>query len=173
MVNIQQADHWIKTLGLVPLPEEGGLYKENYRSDMVFDKQNLPERYDSSRTAITDIYYLLQGEMFSAFHRLKSDEIWHYHTGSQMLVHIIDDKGNYCLETLGLNQDQGETLRITFPRGYWFAAEMKDKSQESYALVSCVVAPGFEFSDFELGKKEDLIKEFPQHEKIIQELTRE
>jgi len=166
------AAYWIKKLDLTPLPEEGGLYKENYRSDMTFKQESLPNTYAGDRTAITDIYYLLQGDMFSAFHKLKSDEIWHYHAGSALRVHCINPSGNYHVETLGTNLEDDEKLRVTLPRGVWFAAELQNKAKENYALVSCVVAPGFEFADFELGNRATLTELYPDYAEIIHKLTR-
>lgn len=166
------AEYWIKKLDLIQLPEEGGLYRETYRSDMIFVQKQLPNSYQGPRPAITDIYYLLQGKTFSAFHRIRSDEIWHYHAGHSLLVHIIETNGTYHIEPLGFDADRKEKLRVTLPRGCWFAAEMKDKSPDQYVLVSCVVAPGFEFEDFELGKRDVLLNLYPEYKEVIEKLTR-
>jgi len=166
------ATYWIKKLDLIQLPEEGGLYRETYRSNMVFAQKDLPDSYTGPRVAITDIYYLVQGKTFSAFHKIRSDEIWHYHVGNPLLVHVIDADGTYHIETLGLDIERGEKLRVTLPRGCWFASEMKDKAPDQYALVSCVVAPGFELADFELGTRDALINQYPQHKEAIRQLTR-
>lgn len=166
------AAYWIDRLQLTPLPEEGGMFREMYRSPMIHPQSTLPERYNGPRAAITDIFYLLHAKTFSALHRLTSDEIWHYHTGTTMLVHVIQENGTYVCHNLGLDAECGEALRITLPRGCWFAAEMKEKTDANFALVSCVVAPGFEFQDFELGERMRLQTEYPQHSAVIVRLTR-
>lgn len=166
------AQYWIDRLQLTLLPEEGGLYKETYRSPMTYPQTALPKQYGGSRVAITDIYYLLHGTTFSAFHRLASDEIWHYHAGTTMLAHVIDAQGNYTKYMIGSVLERGETLRVTFPAGCWFAAEMQEKTSAHFSLVSCVVAPGFEFQDFELGTRQQLLTQFPQHRSVIERMTR-
>lgn len=167
---MKTAEYWIEKLKMTPLPEEGGMYKETYRSTMVHKKENLPERYDGDRTAITDIFYLLHGNEFSAFHKLTSDEIWHHHAGDGMLVHIISEAGDYQKVSIGSDLESGDVLSVAFPLGCWFAAE--PKKTDSYGLVSCVVAPGFEFSDFELGTRAQLNELYSQHYEIINKMTR-
>lgn len=166
------AAYWIDRLQLTPLPEEGGMFREMYRAPLTYQQSALPARYDGPRSALTDIYYLLHGKTFSAFHRLQSDEIWHYHTGTALCVHVINLDGTYVCHTLGFDIERGEQLRVTLPLGCWFAAEMRDKSDDHFALVSCVVAPGFEFQDFELGTRAQLRTEYPAHATIIDRLTR-
>lgn len=166
------AAYWIEQLHLTPLPEEGGMYRENFRSADVLQPAGLPARYTSPRSAMTDIYYLLAGDMFSGFHRLASDELWHFHTGDTLLVHVINTDGHYACHRLGHAVDTGETLRVTMPAGCWFAAELADQAKDQFALVSCVVAPGFEFADFELGKRADLLTQYPEHRTLITRLTR-
>ncbi len=167
----KDASYWIQKLSLIPLPEEGGMYKETFRSNITIPEAGLPPGYNGSRVAITDIYYLLQGKTFSAFHRLRSDELWHFHTGTTLLVHIIYDNSHYECVHLGRSDNPKSVLRVTLPRGSWFAAEMKDKDDSCYALLSCVVAPGFELSDFEIGKREKLINQFPEYKEVITRLT--
>lgn len=166
------AAYWIEHLQLTPLPSEGGMFRENYRSADVLQPAGLPARFTSPRSAMTDIFYLLAGDMFSAFHRLRSDELWHFHTGDTLLVHVITADGQYVCHRLGHAVDAGETLRVTMPSGCWFAAELADKTADQFALVSCVVAPGFEFADFELGSRAALCAQFPAHREVITRLTR-
>ena len=146
------------------------MYRETFRSAHVLPREALAGRYDGPRVALTDIYYLLHGTLFSGFHQLRSDEIWHYHAGGTLLAHEIRPDGTYTRHALGF--DAGEALRVTFPAGSWFAAELQHKAATDYALVSCVVAPGFEFSDFTLGQRAALLKTFPQHSTVITRLTR-
>jgi len=166
---MRDVKYYKEKLGLVRHPE-GGYFKEVYRADEKINAEHLSARYYSSRNFSTSIYFLLEGRQFSSFHRLKSDELWHFYDGSSVKVYIIDAAGNLTLKVLGNDLDSGEELQIVIPRNTWFAAEVIDKS--SFVLMGCTVAPGFEFDDFELGKREELIKQFPGHSEIIKTLTR-
>ena len=159
----------IKKLNLQPHPE-GGYFSEIYRSNEIIDEHSLPERYEGNRTFSTSIYFLLGGGQKSHLHKLKSDETWHFYIGSPILIHTIDEDGAYKIYRLGNKLDEGESLQITIPRGVWFGAEVVDKSL--FSLIGCTVAPGFEFTDFELGEREDLLLKFPAHAKIIELLTK-
>ena len=155
----------IEALGLAAHPE-GGFYKEMHRSDTIVEKPN-----DSgNKSAYTSIYYLLSGKDFSAWHRIKSDETWYFHLGCDVLIYFFD--GNKALQTIQLGM-ASKTLQTTIPAHTWFAA--KPLSEEAYCLVSCAVAPGFEFLDFELGGRKALEREFGPSAKniqMIQALTR-
>ena len=156
------ADYWIQKLNL-QLHPEGGYYKETYRCNQLIQA----EGFDGNRSVSTAIYFLLDGATKSHFHRIKSDELWFFHEGAALEVLLLN--GTYLqIITLGKNPDLGETLQAIVPAGCWFGARLKD--EKSYALVSCTVAPGFDFSDFELAKKEELKKSFPAHIQIIDEM---
>lgn len=159
----------IKKLELIPHPE-GGYYRESYRSTELIKDRSLPERYSGNRSFSTSIYFLLNREDKSHFHRILSDEIWHFYSGSALLIHCIDDNGNYILHRLGNNLDKEERPQITIKHSTWFAAEVEEK--DSYALIGCTVAPGFEFQDFELGTKEKLLELFSKHSDLIKKLTK-
>lgn len=161
-------EYWIEKLALQKHPE-GGYYRETYRS---VDKVNLEgevNHYDSSRNASTAIYYLLSGEEFSAFHQLKSDEIFHFYHGSSLTVHIIDLDGNYSLFSLGNNPENNEVLQLVIPHGSWFASHVSQPN--SYSLIGCTVSPGFDFGDFTLAKREELRQLYSQHEDLINRWT--
>ena len=158
---------YIKKLQLKKHPE-GGYYREVYRSGEKILSDHLPNRYKSSRNFSTSIYFLLEGNQFSAFHQLKSDELWHFYDGSDLKVYIINPGGDLILRKLGRSDDA--EFQIAIEKHCWFAAEVEDK--KSFSLFGCTVSPGFEFEDFELGKREFLIKKFPQHNTLIQKLTR-
>ena len=162
------AQYWIKKLNLQKHPE-GGYFSEVYRSGEEIKKENLPARYSGARNHSTSIYFLLTSNEFSAFHRIKSDEIWHFYSGQAVTLHMIDEKANYSSVKLGSNPDNGEVFQFTIPHGMWFAASID--ARDSYALVGCTVSPGFHYNDFELGKREDLVRLFPEHEKIIKEFS--
>ncbi|MBC7485805.1 MAG: cupin domain-containing protein [Cytophagaceae bacterium] len=156
------AKNWIDQLHLFPHPE-GGYYKETYRAkeDAAF------EGFEGNRSISTAIYFLLEAKDKSHFHCIQSDELWFFHEGSSLEIFILrEDKVEII--TLGKNITKLEQLQAIIPAGVWFGARVKD--QEGYALVSCTVAPGFDFRDFELGKKKELLKLFPKHAIIIEEL---
>jgi len=113
---------------------------------------------------------LLEGNQVSNFHKLKSDEQWHFYNGSTIVIHVIDESGNLNKILLGRNIENGETLQTVIKYNSWFAAELADKT--SFALIGCTVAPGFDFTDFELGKRDELIKTFPQFRELIYKLTK-
>lgn len=165
-----QASTLVKKLDLQPHPE-GGYFKEVYRSDELIKTEGLPERYSSERCFGTSIYYMLEGEQFSAFHKLQSDETWHFYLGSPIVLHLISSEGSYSKIVLGKNITEDEILQYTIPKETWFSAEVKDRN--TYSLVGCTVAPGFDFKDFQFGKRDELMKLLPSQSDIISKFTRE
>jgi len=165
----KEANEVIKALGLEPHPE-GGFFKETYRSSGKIPKAALGEDFAGDRNYCTAICFLLLPGNFSAFHRLRQDEIWHYYSGSPVYVHVIDKQGNYTRHTVGSDIKNGEVPQLTVRAGCWFASSVKEGS--GYSLTGCTVSPGFDFADFELAKREELVKAYPQHEQIIRQLTR-
>lgn len=162
----QQARKYIKQLGLIKHPE-GGYFKEVYRSGEIIRQKHLPKRYKSARNFSTSIFFLLEGKQFSSFHKLQSDELWHFYDGSIVLIYVIDKQGNLSVNKLG-NEKQC-SFQITIKKGNWFAAEIENK--KSFSLFGCTVSPGFDFEDFEIGMRSNLIKNFPLQKKIITRLT--
>ena len=162
------AKYWIDRLGLIAHPE-GGFYRETYRSAIVMGKEALPPEFGGARDASTAIYFLLSGDDFSALHRLRSDEIWHFYAGGPLILHVIDG-AKRSDHLLGSDPEQGESLQVVVKAGCWFGSRLQQP--DSYALVGCTVAPGFDFEDFELGKCADLIRLYPQHQELIERLTR-
>ena len=169
MTENQNAQYWIDHLGLIPHPE-GGYYRVTYRSDLTIARSALPPTFHGDRSASTAIYFLIDGKNFSAFHRIASDEVWHFYTGSALIVHVIDPDGNYSELHLGDRSDAGEIFQAVVKAGCWFASRLKDAA--SFALVGCTVAPGFDFADFELATRSRLIRDYPSHQRLIEELTR-
>lgn len=159
----------IRSLDLRPHPE-GGWYRETYRAAESIAPNGLPERYAGPRSHATAIYFLLTSDNFSALHRLKSDEQWHFYKGSPLCLHVIHADGRYAPVKLGANPAQGETFQVVVPHGCWFGATVDTPG--AYALVGCSVAPGFDFSDFEIGDRQSLTRAFPQHAGLIARLTR-
>lgn len=168
MISRLNAEILIKQLELVRHPE-GGWYRETYRSEESIQVTALPERFAGDRSVCTVIYFLLQSGDISALHRIKSDEIWHFYAGELLTVHVITPQGEYYSLKLGSNIVAGETFQCVVPAGCWFGAEVPG---EGCSLVGCTVAPGFDFSDFEMGNRETLLKQFPEQSAIIQRLTR-
>ena len=163
------AEYWIKKLNLEPHPE-GGYFRQTYKSDLLIAREALPG-FVGARAASTAIYFLLEGTNFSAFHRLRSDELWHFYAGSPLAVHVIDPAGSYSSILLGSDPEAGQTFQAVVRAGCWFASHVAD--WKSWALVGCTVAPGFEFTDFEMAKREELSAQYPQHREMIRRMTRE
>jgi len=163
------AEQYIDHLQLQKHPE-GGYYKETYRSEDRITTSCLPSQFDGDRNICTAIYYLLENGDFSAFHRIKSDECWHFYGGQTLLIHILDIDGRYECIHLGQEINKGELFQFVVPAGAWFASEPAPES--AFALVGCTVAPGFDFNDFEMATKKDLVGKFPQHQSLIQRLCR-
>ncbi|MBV8627685.1 MAG: cupin domain-containing protein, partial [Paraburkholderia sp.] len=105
----------------------------------------------------------------SAWHRIRSDEIWHFYAGEPLLVHVLEEGGTLTSHRLGNPLTHpGTTFQAVVPAGCWFAAQCADPA--SYALVGCTVAPGFEFGEFELASVEALVEAWPAHREIIERL---
>jgi predicted cupin superfamily sugar epimerase len=163
------ARYWIEKLRLSPHPE-GGYFRETYRADSIIPASALPS-FGGARSASTAIYFLLEGENFSGFHRILSDEMWHFYGGSTLAVHQIAPSGEHSSILLGSDPDAGEVFQAVVPAGYWFASQVADR--HGWSLVACTVAPGFDFADFEMARREDLVARYPQHSDLIRRLTRD
>ncbi|HNX12810.1 MAG TPA: cupin domain-containing protein [Paludibacteraceae bacterium] len=161
------ADFWIAQLQLQPHPE-GGYFKEVYRSEEMINAAFLSNRYQSERCFATSIYFLLKSGQISAFHRLQSDEIWHFYSGSSIRVYIINAAGILSETILGRDVLSNELLHLVIPHGCWFAAEVN--RADSYSLIGCTVAPGFDFRDFELATKAGLTELFPSYSRLFEKM---
>jgi predicted cupin superfamily sugar epimerase len=159
----------INALQLNPHPE-GGYFRETYRSGGMIGREELGEKFSGKRNFSTCIYFLLTSESFSAFHRIVQDEAWHFYDGSPLFLHMISAEGKYTKVVIGRNFEEGEVPQFVVPGGTWFAAEVADT--DSFTLLGCTVAPGFDFADFEIGRKNYLSKLFPHIGQIIIKLTR-
>jgi len=162
------AEAWIEALGLVAHPE-GGWFRETYRSAEQLPRAALPERYAGARSFGTSILFLLRRGEASSLHRIASDEVWHHHHGGPLCVHGIDPDGAHHRLLLGPDLDAGQRLQAVVPAGWWFGAEVMEGE---YGLVGCTVAPGFDYADFELGARSDLLVRYPGHRALIERLTR-
>jgi len=164
----RDATYWIDALGLKPHPE-GGWFAESFRSSVSISKDALPRDFSGDRSMATAIHFLLSGKSVSHFHRIQSDEMWHFYTGSPLTVHVIDHMGVLFHIKLGSNPDAGEQFQGLVKAGCWFGASLEDV--EGYALVGCTVSPGFDFADFEMASRSDLLASFPEYEDTIKLLT--
>jgi predicted cupin superfamily sugar epimerase len=164
----QSADFWIKHLHLTR-HIEGGSFSEVYRSPLIFSADSLPGKTGGNRNACTHIYFLLEKEQFSAFHRIRFDELWHFYTGDPLTVYEIDDTGALHQHLLGNDPQAGQSLFCCIKGGSWFGSKVNDGG--TYSLVGCTVAPGFDFDDFELAKREELMQQYPAHKEIITALS--
>jgi predicted cupin superfamily sugar epimerase len=164
-----EAQQWIDRLQLRKHPE-GGHFRESYRCAEGIAKEHLPARFDGGRAFSTAIYFLLKGEDFSALHRIKQDEVWHFYDGSSLTIHVIDQEGTYSTVKVGTNIHAGEVPQAVVKAGNLFGATVNDTA--SFSLVGCTVAPGFDFRDFEMPSREQLYRLYPQHKLMIEKLTR-
>lgn len=161
------SDYFIKNLNMIPHPE-GGYYKEIFKSEEEITSNELEVNYEGTRKLWTSIYFLLSKGEVSHFHRLKSDEMWYYHAGSPLTIYMITPEGELLKEQLGLNIDKGERPQVLVPKNYIFGSAM---NVEGFSLVGCMVAPGFEFQDFELFNREELLVKYPNYADVIEKLT--
>lgn len=166
---MHSAAYWIDKLNLQPHPE-GGYFAEVYRAEGVIPSSVLPMGFNGGRNFSTSIYYLLQHPQFSAFHRIGSDELWHFYSGNGLNIFVIHPSGKMEILKLGNNPEQGESFQHVVKAGCWFAS-VPDK-EKTFSLVGCTVSPGFDFRDFELAKRETLIQQFPQHKELVTRLTK-
>jgi uncharacterized protein len=159
----------IQQYQLQPHPE-GGWYQETYKSSELISATALPERFAGARVFSTAIYFLLEQGNFSAFHRIKSDECWHFYAGDPLLVYVLQPDGKLDIISLGNEISTGQLFQYVVPANCWFASRPAPGS--SFSFVGCTVAPGFDFADFELADASALSAMYPQQESTIKELCR-
>lgn len=160
------AQQLIARLALQPHPE-GGYFRETYRCGETVARS----AYPAQRSASTAIYYLLCDDAYSAWHRIRSDEIWHFYAGGALDVHVLEAAGRLRTHRLGdASMCADAVYQAVVPAGCWFAAERVDPA--TYTLAGCTVAPGFEFSEFELAEPALLLRTHPAHAALIHRLSR-
>lgn len=159
----------IEQFQLLPHPE-GGWYKETYKSTEKITVNALPQRFSGERAFSTAIYFLLEQGNFSAFHRIKSDECWHFYAGDPLEVFVIFPVGQLQVITLGQDIKKGHLYQYVVPANCWFASRPAKNSR--FCFVGCTVSPGFDFTDFELASAETLAAEYPHHSTLITSLCR-
>lgn len=170
------ADELIRTLDLKPLPTEGGYYAETYRAAETIAAEALDERYGgdgstgAARSTGTAIYYMITADSFSAMHRVKSDEIFHFYLGDPVRMLQLHPDGSGSSQTIGPDVARGMAPQVVVPHGVWQGAAVAPGG--SFALLGCTVSPGFEFEDFEEGERDALIERYPEFRREIEALTR-
>jgi predicted cupin superfamily sugar epimerase len=162
------AESLIRRFGLTPHPE-GGHYRETYRSELVVDRRALPAGFSGDRPVGTAILFLLREGERSKLHRLRSDEIWHFYLGGPLTLARVSPDGEADSLTLGLSFEEGNVVQAVVPAGVWMGAYPEPGS--GFCLVGCTVAPGFDFADFELGNRGELVTRFPHLRDLIERLT--
>jgi hypothetical protein len=157
---MKSAEYYINNLNMEK-HIEGGYFKESFVSQ---DEVNKDKKLWSS------IYFLLETGEVSNFHRLKSDELWYYHDGEALTIYMITPEGELITKKLGKNIEKGEAPQVLVEKGCIFGSAMNN---DGYALVGCMVSPAFQYDEFELFKRDDLLELYPNYKDIIIKLTRE
>src|SRR5277367_1565492 len=167
MLTAQQIQDFLK---LRPLPVEGGFFTESYRSQHKLNGSALPPAYPSERAMATAIYYMLTPDTFSAMHRLKGDEVFHFYLGDPVEMLLL--KPDRTAEAVLLGQDivAGMRLQHAVPAGTWQGSRLAPGGK--YALMGTTMAPGFDPADFEPGKRDALSAQYPNYAPLIAFLTR-
>lgn len=160
----------IEHFELTPHPE-GGWYRESYKSDELIALDALPARFRGDRLFSTAIYFLLEEGNFSTFHRIKSDECWHFYAGGPLLIYTILPDDSLTIIELGNEPTKGQYFQHVVPAGCWFAS--RPSPGTAFSFVGCTVAPGFDFADFEIARRQQLLERYPQHGPLILELCRD
>lgn len=165
---LRTAGYWKERFDLVS-HVEGGAFREVYRSDLLLPTDVLTPAHHGNRNAMTSIYFLLEHGEFSAFHRIASDELWHYYDGGNLCIYEIAPDGLLTKHLLGLDGSAAPFALIK--AGSWFGSRVEEEG--SFTLCGCTVAPGFDFADFELAKRGQLQEKYPQYTDLISSLTRQ
>jgi hypothetical protein len=163
------AQTYIDTLQMQAHPE-GGFFKETYRCHDLMEVTQGAGGTSLQRSVSTGIYFLLEKNNFSAFHKIQSDEMWHFYAGQALEVLELKERGELGCTRLGSDILGGEVHQHVVRANTWFASRVA--AGGSFSLVGCTVAPGFDFADFCLADRAMLLAEFPQHSQTIAELTR-
>ncbi len=165
------ASEIISHLGLEPLHVEGGYFRETYRSPESLTASCLPPRYGSAHGFCTAIYYLLtdEADSFSALHRLRSDEVFHFYLGEPVEMLFLRPDGSSESVILGPDILHGQQVQFVIPRGFWQGARLLEGGR--FALLGATVAPGFDYADLELGNREELAARYPDRAALIRALT--
>lgn len=163
------AETLVQHFEMLPHPE-GGYFKETYRAETTIKAAALPANFGGDRQASTAIYFLLEKGNFSAFHKIKSDECWHFYAGQALHIYVLNQDKTFSTIKLGNNLANDEVFQAVVPANCWFASEPSNES--TFCFVGCTVAPGFDFKDFELANSNELAAEFPAYDDLIYRMCR-
>lgn len=166
-----RADQIIELLGLKPLPQEGGFFRETHRASEALAEEALGGRHSGDRHLSTAIYFLITAEHFSAFHRIVQDEVFHFYLGDAVELVQLDEAGHLQKIGLGPKLLEGQRPQAIVPAGTWQGLRVVEGGE--WALLGATVSPGFDFRDFEIGKREELLARYPQYRAEILRFTRE
>lgn len=155
-------DQIVKILNLTPHPE-GGFYRETYRSETSIDGL---DQFDGPRNCSTGIYFLITKNTRSHLHKIKSDEMWHFYGGDPLKIVMLSESGEYSEQLVGSNLEKEESFQFVVPAGVWFGAEVAEGGE--YSLAGCTVSPGFDFKDFEMADKAQMVSKFPNHRSFLE-----
>ncbi len=169
----------IELLNLIPLQNEGGFFRETWRSSDTVPGSALPERYPDSKSLGTAIYYLLTPDTFSRLHRLPTDEVFHFYLGEAVEMLMLFQDGTSEITVFGHNIEDGEVVQVVIPKGTWFGARIKpgmvgmngSTNAKGFALMGTTMAPGFDFSDYESYDRNTLPDRYPDRKELIKSLT--
>lgn len=164
----KDASYWIRQLGLQS-HAEGGAFREVYRSSLIIDPAALNGSFHAAKSASTSIYFLLQAHQCSVFHRIKSDEVWHFYAGDPLDIYEFNREGALITHRLGPSPEKNEMFQTVILAGNWFAAKVANGG--AYTLAGCSVAPGFDFEDFVIADRNTLLAQYPSHADLIRALT--
>jgi predicted cupin superfamily sugar epimerase len=164
------ADEMKRLLRLEPHPCEGGWFRQTWKAEETIPQDALPERYSAARSAGTAIYYLLEPDTFSEMHKLASDEVFHFYLGDPVEMQQLWPDGTGRRIVLGSDIANGQLLQTVVPREVWQGSRLIDGGR--FALLGCTVSPGFDYADYVSGKRNELVRQWPDWEQMIEKLTR-
>ncbi len=164
---MKSAQYWIEHLQMIPHPE-GGYYLRPHISTESFIRKDIPGVYTSERKLWTSEYMLIEAMQKQSFHRVRSDEMWYYHAGAPLKVHVIDQDGHYQQAVLGLDISENQRPQYHIPKNSIVALE---GDLDLYSLIGVMISPGFDMDDFTLFSRDELVARHPQHKELIEQFT--
>jgi predicted cupin superfamily sugar epimerase len=164
------AEQVIQRLNLVPLTIEGGYFRETYRAELTVPAGALPSDYGGDRNVSTAIYYLLSDHTFSAIHIVKSDEAFHFYAGDAVEMLQLWPDGSARVVIISNDLAAGYEPQLVVPAGVWQGCRLVRGGKR--ALMGCTVSPGFDYADFKLGNRNELIDRYPGEGELITALTK-
>jgi predicted cupin superfamily sugar epimerase len=163
------AEDIIRLLDLQPLAMEGGYFRETYRAKLRLAPASLGDSYCQEKAAATAIYYLLTPNTFSALHRLPTDEIFHHYCGGPVEMLQLLPNGQSCVVVLGNDLAAGQLPQVVVRAGVWQGSRLLPGAE--FALMGTTMSPGFDYADYEAGKRKELLGRYPIEAARIRTLT--